>query len=308
MIKKKLVILFVLFFSYKVCAQTKSDVQIIIKIDNEIITNVDIKNEINYLIAINNKLKDVNHNEIKKFAIESLKREVIKKKELLKYYTLNNENDYLNKYIENFYKKLKISTEEEFMTYLSEYNLKIEDVKKKLEIEVVWNEFIFTKYKDQINIDIDGIKKKINDRKVVGTSYLLSEILFEVKNKEEINSKYKKIIKNINELGFENTANIYSISETSKYGGEIGWISEANLSKKINDKLKNLDKGEVSDKIIVQNGILILKINDKKKENIDFNKEDEINKVIAYEKNKQFSGYSIIYYNKLRFNAEINEG
>ena len=45
-------------------------------------------------------------------------------------------------------------------------------------------------------------------------------------------------IKNtINKTGFENAANIYSVSDTSKFGGEIGWVNKLQLSKKITNQL-----------------------------------------------------------------------
>jgi peptidyl-prolyl cis-trans isomerase SurA len=307
MIKNLLIIFFILFFFTKSNSQTKNEINIVAKIDNEIITNIDVNKEANYLIAINNELKTVEPNELKKFAKESLIKELIKKKELLNFYELNQDNNFLTEYIENFYKKLQINNKEEFEIYLSEYGLTYSDIKKKLEIEVVWNEYIFTKYNDQVNVDIEKIKKEINLKKIESNSYLLSEILFQIKNQKEFETKYKEIVKSVAEIGFINTANIYSISDTSKYGGDIGWINEKQLSKDINEKIKELVIGEVSKPIVVPGGILILKVNDKKKENLNINKEDALEKLIAFEKNKQFNQFSLIQYNKIKFNAKIDE-
>ena len=234
MMKNILTIFFILFFSIKLNAQIKSEINIIAKINDEIITNFDVEKEINYLIAINNQLQNVELNELKKFAKESLIKEIIKKRELLKYYALNQENDYLDNYIKNFYEKLQINSKQEFELYLSKYDLSFLDIKNKLEIEVVWNEYIYTKYKDQVNIDIEKIKKKINNTKIIGNSYLLSEILYLIKSKKESELKYQEIVNSINEIGFINTANVYSVSDTSKYGGDIGWVNERQLTKNIN--------------------------------------------------------------------------
>jgi peptidyl-prolyl cis-trans isomerase SurA len=307
MMKNILTIFFILFFSIKLNAQIKSEINIIAKINDEIITNFDVEKEINYLIAINNQLQNVELNELKKFAKESLIKEIIKKRELLKYYALNQENDYLDNYIKNFYEKLQINSKQEFELYLSEYDLSFLDIKNKLEIEVVWNEYIYTKYKDQVNIDIEKIKKKINNTKIIGNSYLLSEILYLIKSKKESELKYQEIVNSINEIGFINTASVYSVSDTSKYGGDIGWVNERQLTKNINEGIKKLNIGEVSKAIVVPGGVLILKINDKKKEDLNIDKDDMLKKQIAFEKNKQFNQFSLIYYNKIKFNAKVDE-
>ena len=305
--KNILTIFFILFFSIKLNAQIKSEINIIAKINDEIITNFDVEKEINYLIAINNQLQNVELNELKKFAKESLIKEIIKKRELLKYYALNQENDYLDNYIKNFYEKLQINSKQEFELYLSEYDLSFLDIKNKLEIEVVWNEYIYTKYKNQVNIDIEKIKKKINNTKIIGNSYLLSEILYLIKSKKESELKYQEIVNSINEIGFINTANVYSVSDTSKYGGDIGWVNERQLTKNINEGIKKLNIGEVSKAIVVPGGVLVLKINDKKKEDLNIDKDDMLKKQIAFEKNKQFNQFSLIYYNKIKFNAKVDE-
>ena len=307
MIKKKILIITIILISLKVNAQVKNTINIVARIDDQIITNIDVEKEINYLIAINNELQTIEYSEMRKFAEESLIKEVIKKKELEKHYELNVKNDYLENYIVNFYNKINLNSIEEFEVYLSQYDLEIDEVRSKFEVEVIWNEFIYTNYKEQLNIDIEAIKKKVNKKKIKTNSYLLSEILFQIKDKDESRSKYQEIINSINKIGFVNTANIYSISTSSKSSGDIGWINEGQLSKKIHNSIKELKVGDISKPIIVPGGMLVLKVNDKKKENLDFDKEEELKKIIAYEKNKQFNRFSLIHYNKIKFNSKINE-
>tara|TARA_B110001450_G_scaffold199111_1_gene187881 strand:- start:1306 stop:2232 length:927 start_codon:yes stop_codon:yes gene_type:complete len=307
MIKKKILIITIILISLKVNAQVKNTINIVARIDDQIITNIDVEKEINYLIAINNELQTIEYSEMRKFAEESLIKEVIKKKELEKHYELNVKNDYLENYIVNFYNKINLNSIEEFEVYLSQYDLKIDEIRSKFEVEVIWNEFIYTNYKEQLNIDIEAIKKKVNKKKIKTNSYLLSEILFQIKDKGESRSKYQEIINSINKIGFVNTANIYSISTSSKSSGDIGWINEGQLSKKIHNSIKELKVGDISKPIIVPGGMLVLKVNDKKKENLDFDKEEELKKIIAYEKNKQFNRFSLIHYNKIKFNSKINE-
>lgn len=281
--------------------------KIIVKINNEIITSIDIENEINYLIAINNDLESVKIDELKNFAHQSLQKEIIKKKELLKYYELNKENEYLNNYIKNFYNNLQLNSLEEFINYLAKYNLEYESIKKKFEIEIVWNELIFTKYNDQINIDLDKIKNRIKKKNITVNTYQLSEILFQAKNKEDLNIQYSEITKSIDEKGFGSTANIYSLSESALKSGEIGWINDRQLSDNIKSKINFLEIGEISKPITVPGGFLILKIKDRKEENIKIDEKEELNKIVVYEKNKQFNQFSLIYYNKLKINSKINE-
>ena len=305
--KKILIILLVSFFSFNVCSENINEVKILVKIDNQIITNIDIENEINYLKLINEQIKNIKYDDIKKFAMTSLQREIIKKKEILKFYDLDQKSSFLKERMESLYKRLGLNSQKEFETYLYEYNLKFEDVRKKLEIEIVWNEMIYNKYQNQLNIDIDAIKKKINEKTATGNSYQLSEILFQIQNKEQNILKYKEIIEIVNKNDFNTAANIFSISDTSKNGGDIGWISEIQLSNNINEKLKDVEIGGISEMITVPGGILLLKVNDKKKENVIINKENELKKIIAYEKNKQFSQFSLIFYNRLKFNSKIDE-
>ena len=305
--KKILITLSIMCLSLNVCSESINEIKIVAKIDNQIITNMDIKNEISYLKLINSQLENIEYSEIKKLSMDSLQREMIKKKAILNYYELGQESDFLKAQIKTLYERFGLNTKKEFETYLSSYNLKYEDIRRKLEIEVVWNEFIYTKYQDQLNIDIDAIKKRINKTKVTGNTYQLSEILFQAQNKEKNILKYEEIIKTINKSGFSAATSIFSISNTSKNGGDVGWVSEIQLSNNINKKIENLKIGEMSEMINVPGGILLLKVNDKKKEGLAINKEEELQKIVAYEKNKQFNQFSLIHYNKLRFNSKIDE-
>jgi len=309
---KKIFLIFSLFFIYSQIEVSAEDkIYIVLKIDNEIITNHDIEKEIKYLIAINNQLETIQYKEIKTYAKESLIKEIIKKKEILKYFLLNQDTDFLNAAMVNFYKKIKLENEKEFKEYLSKYDLTIEYVKKKFEIEQVWNELIFTKYNNQVNLDVESIKKRVKqsliNKKVKNKVFLLSEILYQTDNKADSKKKYNQIISSINKIGFNNTANVFSISDTSKFGGDIGWINERQLSKNILEKIQNLKEGDISEPLIVPGGTIILKVENTRIEESDYNFEDELKKIIAYEKNKQFNQFSSVYYNKIKFNSKINE-
>ena len=304
---KNYLIIFFLFFIVSKVQSIES--KIIHKIENEIITNIDIKNQFKYLVALNNNLKNLGNEQIFNISNESAIREKIKIIELKKNFKkIRINEEYLNLILKNTYSRLNLKSQDEFRLYLSDYSLTLEDIKKKLTIEALWNELIIQKFSKNIKINEnkvrDEITKKIN---IQLKEYKLSEIIFEVKNKDEITSKYNEIVKNITEIGFGNTAAIYSISETSKTEGNIGWINENSLNNTINKSISNLKIGDISKPIILSSGILILKITNLKNTKINIDEEDEIKKAIKYEQNRQLKQYSKIYYNKVKKNIELNE-
>jgi peptidyl-prolyl cis-trans isomerase SurA len=309
-LKEKL--FFVIFFLTLFISNVLSnEVRIEFKVDNEIVTNIDINKEYRYLITLNNNLQTLEKNKIYEIARLSVIKEIVKKNELKKYYDLNQNPDYMKEIIKNFYKGLNINNEEEFKEYLLTHELKMSDVKKKLEIEAIWNEFIFTKYKDQVKIDEDKLRKilkeQIDSGNQIQKNYLLSEIFFNEKNTENLTNKYNQIKESIIEIGFENTANKYSQSDSARNGGNIGWVKESQLSEVIKKQIINLKIGENSEIITLPGGFLIIKVNEIKKEKVEKNFEKELKKFILYEKNRQLNQFSIIYFNRIKQNAEYSE-
>ena len=299
--------MFSVFFHLKVFAQTK--IHIVYKINNEIITNIDIKDEAKYLVALNNQLKNLDNKVINKIATESIIRETIKKIELVKYFKLGQKNELLENIIKNFYMKLGLTNITQFETYLEGYNLTLNDVQKKIEVEATWNKLIFEKYKDLIEVDTSSLKEKISKNKKLAykKKYNLSEILFEKNKEQTIAEKFKKIEESIIEIGFKNTANIYSVSDSSKFGGEIGWVDQGNLSKKILLELEKIKINEYTKPIQLNNNFLIIKIENIKKEKIKIDKKKELNQMTQFETNRQLENYSKIYYNRIKINTTINE-
>ena len=283
---------------------------IALKVNNNIITNLDIDHEYRYLIALNNSLKDVEKKKIMNLAKNSIIREKIKETELSKYFDMDQPNKYIDKILKNFYAELGLNNKAEFKKYLLSYNLLFSDVEKKISIETAWNDLIYDKFINEIEIDELKIKKKIkkeiSDNKYQNF-YLLSEILFETDKIDDVKNKLKLIEKSISEVGFKNTANIYSISDNAKLGGQIGWINENQLSKNIKDILNNMEKGEYTQPLTVPGGLLILKIDDQKKEEVAFDLNKEFNKRIAFEKNQQLNRFSKIYFYKVKKNSTISD-
>ena len=288
---------------------TKSEVSIVVSIDQKIITNYDIQNEANYLQILNPDLKQLDKENILKLSKESLIREIIKKNEVEKVFDFSLENPFVNEYLKNLYTKLNFTNENEFNDYIinfSDYSL--DDIKQKLKIEIAWNELIYLKYKNQINIDKENLKIKINqlsDKTI--KEYKLSEIVFMKRKNENLQDLISLIKSNIKEIGFNNTANIYSISESAKFGGNIGWIDENNLTDKLVGSLEKISIGQHTDVIQLGNNFIIIKIDEIKETNSPIDKNKELEKMIKFETNKQLNQFSRIFFDKSKINYNINE-
>ena len=304
---KKILYILVFFLNFESLIAIES--KIIYQIENEIITNIDIKNEYKYLLALNNELQNLDKDKIFNISKQSIIREKIKKIEILKNYKDIAVNEkYLDNAIRNIYLKINLKSKKEFKDYLKGFNVKLKDIENKVKIEGMWNQLVLTKYGTKIEINVEKIKQEIDNRKTLKTKdYLLSEIIFEIKNKTELKNKYIKIKKSIDEIGFKNTSSAYSISASAKIGGNLGWINEKSLNKKIGKILSSMIKGNISEPILVPGGVMILKINDIKENNKKINTELELKKMINYQKIKELDQYSKIYFNKVKKNIGFNE-
>ena len=308
MSKKKFFIClgFILFIynSYAYSIENK----ILVKIENDIITSIDIDNEYKYLLALNPSIKNSNKDDIIKFAKKSIIQEKIKKIEIKK--NFNNPNvppEFLEQILRSVYSKIGIESLDNFKKYLINKNINFDDVKNKLEIEALWNELILIKFSSKIKIDEKKLKKKINDDNKFLKSYLLSEIFFDISNLNDLDDKFLEISNVINNKGFDFAALKYSISPTSKIGGKLDWINQNSLNKNIKSAIYNLKKNEFTKPIAVPGGFLILKINDIKSTKIEIDIKQELIKLKNYEKNNQLNQFSKIYFNKVKKNLKISE-
>tara|TARA_B110001452_G_scaffold180447_1_gene151535 strand:+ start:6107 stop:7048 length:942 start_codon:yes stop_codon:yes gene_type:complete len=301
------IILFYFFYSNYTVA--KNSTHIVLKINNKIITNIDIDIEKRYLLAINQGLESLNDGEISEVAKASLIREIIKKKELEQYFNIDEDTKYLENLLKNFYTKLNFQNINDLEKYLLSKNITLDLVKKKLNIEALWNELIFNKFNYKVEIDEQKLKEKIknNFQNEETQFFLISEIVFEASNKDEIKNKHKKILDSIADIGFTNTANIYSTSATSKFGGEIGWINGSQLRMTFYNELKDLKIGEHTNLLNVPGGFLILNVLDKKKEIIKKDEKKELQQLINYEKDRQLNEFSAIYFMRIKKNSLVDE-
>lgn len=285
---------------------------IIYKVDNEIITSYDIKKEVKYLISLNTNLKSLKKNEILKLAHQSIIKEKIKFIELKKYYSLEDEsNDKLTSQVtSDLYKSLGFKSEKDFISYLSIQNIQIDWVKNKLKIESLWNNLIYRKHKNQIVVDEDKIKKQVlKEIKSIKKQkkIFLSEILIKLTTESDQLKLIEEVERKIQEIGFDNAANTYSISNTANKGGKIGWVNESSLSSIIVKEIKNLKKGENTTPIKLASGFLILKVNDIEMSEVKVDQNKIVDSRINNELNKQLDQFSTLYYNKVKSKIKINE-
>ena len=305
MLKIYVVIFFLIFFKNSI---SYSQIQIKYKIDEEIITNVDILNEGKYLIFLRPSLNKLPQEEMIKISTNSLIKEIIKKKELKKIFKDIEKKEYaeIKKNLFNF---KKVKNENEFLDLIKKNNISYDKILQKIKYEALWNELIFRKFNSLVKKDEKKLKEKLflkfsNDKKY---EYNLSEILFEVEKSETFKNKYKQIIEYINLNDFKAAASKFSISSSSNKGGEIGWIKETLLSDRLVKILKGVKKDELIKPIKYPNGYLILKINGMREIKQSLNIDNELKESVNFERNKQLNQFSLLYYKKLKQNTTINE-
>ncbi len=307
MFKIKFVIftIFIFLFTFK----SISEINIILKVNQNIITNIDLKEEKKYLTFLRPSLKQLSEDELVKFSKNSLIREAIKKKEIDLIFKNINEEKLREKLVSRLIKFKKAKNEEEILKIIEFNKLNYEKVINKLKYEALWNEYIYQKYIKSVKIDKNNLKKELN-KKILNNKkfeYNLSEILFDINKDEDFEKKKNKILNSIKDEGFRKTAIKFSISESSTNGGNIGWIKETLLSNSITKVLDNMQVGNISNPIRYPNGFLILKVDDKKiiREKIDIDK--ELDEAIKFEENKQLQQFSLLLYKRLKQNTIINE-
>jgi len=301
---KKIYLIFLfLFLIYSQISANEQSIVLKYKVNNDLITNYDIAKEAKYLAALNPELQDIDQNQLLDIGKKSLIREKIKKYELEKYYEINYETTAVDGYIENFKKRLGFENNSNFETYLINYETNIDEIKKKLIIELTWNKMILEFYQDSILIDekkiSETLEKTIKEKKIQ-KSFELNEIIFSEKNNEEFLKKYKKIVIDIENLGFEKAAAIHSISGTANVGGDIGWVSQNQLTEKINNEIKNLDLGNYTKPINTAGGSIILQLKNIKNILVeDIDRELELSKIINTEKTRQLNQFSMVHFKKV---------
>ena len=194
MIKRIYIIIFTI--SFLISFQSlSSEIKIIYQVEDEIITTHDIRKEIKYL-KINQNLSNLTNEEIFQISLSSLLKEKIKKKEILNFYDINYENnknkDLSEKLLSHLGKKLGFTELIDFEKNLSNINIDLISMKKKLLIEHYWNQLIYDKYVNFLKVDENKITNQLQKLIDLNSNLLnfdLSEIVFLEKNEEEYKKK-----------------------------------------------------------------------------------------------------------------------
>ena len=281
--------------------------KILFKVNDEIITTLDISNELKYLGIYNKELKNTKKKQAFEIAKKSLIREKIKEIELKKVIKeIKIEDQTLNNILLIYYKDFQINSISDFENYFISLNISPDLIKKKITIEVLWNELIFSKFYQSVKIDRQAIiedLKKNNKQK----EFFLSEILFDIGENEKLNEKFSVIKNKIDQTNFYKAALTFSISDNANKGGKLGWIKESALNKKIRNILQNIKIGDYSKPLTVPGGFLILKVEDIRKVDINFELDTEVKKIIKKKTDEQLNQFSNIFFNKVQRDVVINE-
>ena len=300
-LKVLITIVVLIFFNIKKTEALEN--KILFKIDNQIITTIDIYEEIRFLKTFNPQVNNLSENELLEISKNSIIRDKIKKIEIMNYVNeLKVEDKFLLKFIKTKYSNKGLNSIDSFENYLNDNSLNIKNIIEKITIELIWNDIIFQKFSSKINIDKEKIKEEIlkNPQKKIQKELSLSEIVFDVSQKSEFENKYEKILLDIEQTGFKNAALIHSTSDTASTGGFIGWVKEDNLNKTIVDLIKDLNKGQYSKPIRTSVGFLILKIEDIKEYETEFDLNKKIKEVVEFKTNEQLNQFSKVYFNKIK--------
>ncbi len=297
-------LIFFFLFTFENFLFSEINLKILYKVNDQIITNVDLENEEKFLLFLNPNLKNLSNAQIRNISLDSLKNRKIKEIELNKYFDLKKEN-LSNAYISNFISNTNYQNLEKLKISLKQFNLNYVNFEKNLMIDNLWREFIFNKFKSKIKIDEENLRNQLTKQKNEIEELNLSEILFEIDGDESFENISKKIFAEIKKSGFEAAASVYSISESKNYGGNLGWIRSNQISEKIYLEIK---KGqEITNPIETNNGYLIIRINERRKYNEEIDLEKEFKRLINLEKEKELNKLGYMYFNKIKKRTYISE-
>ena len=300
--------IFLSIFIFNINLLNALENKILFKVNNQIVTTIDIYEEIRFLKTFNPEMNNLSEPELFEISKNSILKDKIKKIELMNFVeTLKVENKFIFNLIKNRYSKMNINSFEDFENYLKDNNFNIDHIKEKFTIELIWNDFIYQKFNKKVVIDEDKIREEIlnNPQKENQRELLISEIIFDVESKIDFNDKYGKILLDIEKLGFKKTAIIHSNSDTASIGGLIGWVKEDNLNKTIKKSISKLQPGKFSKPIRISSGFIILKIDDKREYVSNLNLEDKVNEIIRFQTSDQLDQFSSMYFNKIKKNLKI---
>ena len=286
--------------------------KIVLTVGNSPITLYDLKQEVKLLNILNpGQLENQSVKNLQSLAIESLTIKKIKEQEIKNNQLDNVEDDEFVEYeMARLLKSLDVD-KTSLEKILTKNGLEIDDLKNHILIEIRWNRLVYRIYKNKIKIDKESVERQLKEYSMKKSSYeyFLSEIIVPVSESQNPNEVYQKVKGRLIGEKFENIAREISISQTRDSGGEIGWVNEKNLAEIVIKKIKDLNVGETTSPILIPEGIMIIKLNNKRKIKNEIDKDQLKRNIILNERDKILKTYSKMYLNKLKSNTmiEINE-
>ena len=302
--------LFIIFLSFNYIKNLNAEISnnIVVMVGDEMITSYDLEQEKLYLSLINQiNINSLNKKQLDDMAKDSLIREKVKLNIINLQEGLVIDDNFININIKQIYERLGLNSFDELKYLINKNNLNYEEFVNKILIELKWNQIIYTLFSNKIQIDKDKIDKKI--RLILNENeeeeFLISEIFLIGKNKKELNDKIIKVQESILEIGFNNTAIKYSSSDTSKNGGELGWISESQISEKILGQIKITNSGNLTKPIELSGGNLIIQVKNKRSTKKKIDVKQKFDEIVKAEQNYQLNNFSIYYFQKIKNNIVI---
>ena len=280
--------------------------KILFKVNNEIITSIDLLNNLNYLKSLNPNFENLDKNTMMSIASNELIKHKIKEIAIEQITNLSIDKKLLEDFLLSNYAINNIKNIGELDKYLNQYDIEVEYLKSKMKTNLLWNRLIFSKFSDKVVIDKDEIKNELNKNNYQN-EYNLSEIIFSLENNETLGQKSKKIFDIIEKDGFDTAALKFSNSDSSSLGGNIGWIKENSLNKNVRDSLKEVQEKKYTAPIVIPGGFLILKINELRTIELFNNIEEAVEETIKIKTNEQLNQFSNIYLNKFRKDVKIEK-
>ena len=287
--------------------------KIVLTVGNLPITLYDIKQEVKLLSILNpGKLENQSVEDLQSLGIESLTIKKIKEQEIKKEQLDNTENEEFVEYeISRILESLNMD-KQTLERVLAKNQLEIDDLKNHILIQIKWNRLVYAIYQNKIKIDEESINRKVEEYSMKENSYdeyFLSEIIVPFSDSQNPNEVYQKIKGRLLSEKFENVAREISISQTRDAGGKVGWVNEKTIAEIVIKKIKDLNVGEITSPLLIPEGIMIIKLNNKREIKNEIDRDQLKRQIILNERDKMLNVYSKMHLNKLKSNTmiEIND-
>jgi len=304
---KKIIFLILISSIFIEKGNTEINDALYMTVANRPITQSDIVNEIKILLILNNEIySEDKRDKLQEIAVQTIIKRNIKQMALDR---------------NNFFKFNKKDLEKELINFATNLNTDLDTLKNvfasneldfsivenQVKVELSWNSLIFQLYKDRISINPDEIDEqlKLFQKKEI-TEYLISEILIKkAKDENKLEIEIEELKNKIKIEGFESVAISLSISDSASRGGNLGWIKENLISKKLLSIIANTPLGNISEPILLPRGILIFKVRNKRKIEKNINIEETKNELVNSEKTKILNMHSSAHYNNIRSSVSV---